>query len=673
MCLGVALAAVACSNNANRGVTSTVGVDTGVALSTAGSVTSLLAGDTLGLGATVENPSNNAGVTWTLSGVGTLTAVTSTTATYNAPPDTQVTGSQTALITATAVANPAQLASVALIVFGTPEIDPVTMFPANVAIGYAASVSAAGGDAPFTWVLLSGTLPPGLALNGSTSSSTAIEGTPTTAGTYSFTLQATDSLSRVATVALSMVVNSQAACVITGRYTFLSTGFRGGSPATHTGAVTISSAGTVTGEQDYKDGHRTTSAETLTSGTCITRQTNSGVLTLNAPSGQLVYNFSATPPDTSGVIHSAELQLISSGSDSGSGQLVLQDATAITAAAPSGDFAFGLFGIDPSENHFGTAGRFTSTAGILSAGVMDSNAASALTNAPMTGTISAPDANGRGTLTLMSGSQTTTLAYYLVNAGKMFMIDIDSTASSPSTRMAGQMTAQVGNAGASTFDDGALGSPSVLSLFGAVTGPEPVTVMALGRLSNANTTAGTVDLVLDTSDQLIATALVPYNGQSYAVATNGRGTLSLANTTSVRSFAMYFDAIANGYILEMGSPAGSVGLLEAQFQGPYPSPPPSGIFPPTLPNAFVSSTAFPQAPGPITLESMLYLNFDSLSSDFLNGTFAIDSTTGRGLGSVVENGVGTEPAVLYLVSPSKMDLLQWGSRAVDGTIEFMTQ
>jgi hypothetical protein len=676
LCLSAALALVACSNNSNRGVTATVGVDTGVALTTAGSVTSLLEAQTLGLGASVVNASNTAGVTWSVTpatGAGTLTDVTPTTATYNAP--ATVTGAATALITATSVANPIQLASVALIVLGSPQIDGLTLFPGNVNVAYAASVSAAGGDAPFTWVVLSGALPPGLALNGSTSAATVIDGTPTALGTYTFTLQTTDTLGRVATVALSMVVNPQTACVLAGRYAFVFSGFRGGAAATHSGAIAISSTGTITGEQDYKDPHRTTPAETLSSGTCVNRETNAGVLTLNAPSGELVYNFAATPPDTAGVIHSAQLQLIHSGSDSGSGHLELQDATAITVAPPSGNFAFGLLGVAADNTtHFGTAGRFTTdTSGSLSAGLIDSNASTALNDAPLSGTLSAPDANGRGTLTLLAGSQTSTLAYYLVDAGKMFMIDIDATTGTGTARMSGQMTAQVGDVSLTAFDNSALASPSILSLFGKLGTVEPITVMSLGRLSNANATAGTVDVALDTSYQAIDTGGEPFTSQSYAVETSGRGTLSLINTLASRAFAFYLDGTSNGYIVEQGSAAGSAGLLEAQFQGPYPSPPPTGIFPPTLPNAFVSGTAYPQAPGPISLEPLIYLNFDALSSSFLNGSFAIDPTSGRGLGTLVQSGVGTTAAALYIVSPSKMDMLRFGTRAIDGTIEFMIQ
>jgi hypothetical protein len=661
----------ACSNNSNRAVTATVGVDTGVTLTTAGSATSLLAGSTLALGATVSNASSNAGVTWALLGEGSLTDITATSATYNAP--ASVTGATTALITATAVANAQQIGSVGLIVLGTPLIDNETLFPANVNVPYQASVSAAGGDAPFTWVVLSGALPPGLVLSGSTGAVTNIQGTPTTTGTFSFTLQATDTLARVATVDMSMVVNAQAACVLSGNFTFQFSGFRGGGAASHTGAITIDSIGDVTGEQDYKDPTRTTTAETLTSGTCINRETNTGVLTLKAPSGQLVYNFAATPPDVNGVIHSARLQLISSGGDSGSGLMTLQDATAITAAPPSGGFAFGLIGVEGSGVHFGTAGRFTAdTTGTLSTGLIDSNdPVNTLTNASMTGTVTAPDANGRGTVTLTSGTFSSTLAYYTVGAGKAFLMDIDSGKGTASA--IGQMTAQVGDASPTTFDNGAMATPSILSLFGAAQSAEPVTVMSLGRLSNANPAAGTLDVGLDTSDQATDISDEPFTAQPYSVGTSGRGLLTLTDPNGIISLTFYLDGMSNGYVVVHGSSAGSAGLLEQQFQGPYANPPPTGIFPATQNNAFVSGTAFPQAPGPISLEPLVFLNFDQISSNFFNGSFAIDANTGRGLGTVVDNGIGTSAGALYIVSPTKMDLLRYGTRAVDGSIEFMIQ
>jgi hypothetical protein len=71
---------------------------------------------------------------------------------------------------------------------------PLTLGNGKVGNAYSATFTAGGGAGPpFTWGIASGTLPPGspaFALNPSTG---AFTGTPTTAGTYTFTVQVTDS------------------------------------------------------------------------------------------------------------------------------------------------------------------------------------------------------------------------------------------------------------------------------------------------------------------------------------------------------------------------------------------------------------------------------------------------------------------------------------------------
>src|SRR5262249_57133610 len=56
-----------------------------------------------------------------------------------------------------------------------------------VSVLYAAVVTASGGDAPFTFAVSSGSLPPGLTLG----SGGVLSGTPTTTGSFPFTVQAT--------------------------------------------------------------------------------------------------------------------------------------------------------------------------------------------------------------------------------------------------------------------------------------------------------------------------------------------------------------------------------------------------------------------------------------------------------------------------------------------------
>ncbi len=72
----------------------------------------------------------------------------------------------------------------------------------EVNAAYSAGLTATGGPAPFTWSLLSGTLPPGLTLN----SSGSITGTPTSAGIFNFTVQASDAGSPSATASRSFSI-----------------------------------------------------------------------------------------------------------------------------------------------------------------------------------------------------------------------------------------------------------------------------------------------------------------------------------------------------------------------------------------------------------------------------------------------------------------------------------
>jgi hypothetical protein len=68
-------------------------------------------------------------------------------------------------------------------------VNPASLPNGSVGTPYNQTVSASGGTAPYTFSISSGALPPGLLLNSSTG---AITGTPNTAGTFTFTITATD-------------------------------------------------------------------------------------------------------------------------------------------------------------------------------------------------------------------------------------------------------------------------------------------------------------------------------------------------------------------------------------------------------------------------------------------------------------------------------------------------
>lgn len=90
---------------------------------------------------------------------------------------------------------PAQTASQALtlLVINALTITTVTVPNAQIGTAYTASIGITGGVPPYTCSILSGALPAGLAV--STSGSTCvISGTPTQAGSFTFTIQVADSL-----------------------------------------------------------------------------------------------------------------------------------------------------------------------------------------------------------------------------------------------------------------------------------------------------------------------------------------------------------------------------------------------------------------------------------------------------------------------------------------------
>ncbi len=119
-----------------------------------------------------------------------------------------------------------------------------TTAPPNGAVGiaYSYSLAATGGTPPYTWSIISGSLPPGLGLT-----SNVISGTPTAAGTSSFTVKVTDSASNTATAVLSITINPQQQ----GSTTVLTSGQ---SSLYETQATTLTATVSVTGSEGAPTG-----------------------------------------------------------------------------------------------------------------------------------------------------------------------------------------------------------------------------------------------------------------------------------------------------------------------------------------------------------------------------------------------------------------------------------
>ncbi len=148
----------------------------------------------------------------------------------------------------------------------TPSLPPLSIstspLPGGiVGTAYSASLSASGGTPGYTWSITSGSLPPGLTM---TASSGQISGTPSSAGTFSFTLKVTDSGSptQSASQAFSIAIAAQSS----------------GSPAPGPNDTIILQDGFETGDLSkwYVDG---TAAPKFT---VVTSPTHSGTHSLQA-------------------------------------------------------------------------------------------------------------------------------------------------------------------------------------------------------------------------------------------------------------------------------------------------------------------------------------------------------------------------------------------------------
>lgn len=94
-----------------------------------------------------------------------------------------------------------------------PTINGPSTLAAVTGTPLSATFTAAGGAAPYSWQIASGALPPGISLNSSTG---AIGGTPTAAGTFAVTVQVTDSASKTAQKSLTITVAAPPVTITTG-------------------------------------------------------------------------------------------------------------------------------------------------------------------------------------------------------------------------------------------------------------------------------------------------------------------------------------------------------------------------------------------------------------------------------------------------------------------------
>jgi hypothetical protein len=130
-----------------------------------------------------------------------------TSSTYATPPTTSAdNGAQFNVVVSNAKGSvTSTTATLTVTPASTVTITTTSLPNGTVQTAYSATLQATGGTSPYTWSVSTGSLPAGLNLASATG---AISGTPTTAGTSSFTIQVADSAGNKASAGLTITINS---------------------------------------------------------------------------------------------------------------------------------------------------------------------------------------------------------------------------------------------------------------------------------------------------------------------------------------------------------------------------------------------------------------------------------------------------------------------------------
>ena len=274
---------------------------------------------------------------------------------------------------------------------------------ATVNVAYSAPLQASGGTPPYTWTVASGSsLPSWLTLGGS-GTNWSLSGTPTAAGTSTFSLTVTDSTQpteATKTQALSLTVVASAACgngnegALTGQYAFSLGGYNASGFMAAIGSFTADGSGHITaGTVDsngislgVKNGSVTASGSSYSVGS-----DNRGCATIVTPFYTFKTRFALDTTSgaaTGGTIQEwepAPSQYIASG-------LILKQT--VPASLPNGVWVYEQFGVfSTSQTRTAVVGTLTASNGSFTAGEYDSDAGgSHVTHSGLSGTYTSPAA-----------------------------------------------------------------------------------------------------------------------------------------------------------------------------------------------------------------------------------------------------------------------------------------
>jgi len=457
-----------------------------------------------------------------------------------------------------------------------------------VTVPYGAELSklVTGGMQPYTFAVTTPPLPAGFSMTTTQSGnvnaghvfSTPAGTGPTTAGTFTFGVMVTDSTplapqSAAAIITLTIgpaPANTQAP-LLKGRYGLLFQSFSDsvGDEEGDTGSLVFDGVGGVTGIVDLNNTTAISLALSVT-GTYSVGPDNRLFMALTAAGMPgTFYVAGAVGNVYRGVALTVRLTQFNNndGNDHiGSGFLRLQDTTAFTQNSIAGTYILGFTGQTPGLLRVAVAGLISFDNALkVTSGSGDENDAGTVTSiTSITGTYTAPDANGRIvlSLTIVPGGAATVVVY-IISANELVVMTLDPRANN--NLMIGSAWRQP-NPG--TFSNASLAGPDIVRFLGLQSGVGTHAVVGLGTVSGGMLTvtfdqnnAGTVA----TNQTLVFT---------YTVAANGRVSATASTTAS---FILYLAVPDRGFFFV---PDNSVGFGEVvpQVGAPFSASPLNGNF-----------------------------------------------------------------------------------------------
>lgn len=208
---------------------------------------------------------------------------------------------------------------------------------------------------------------------------------------------------------------------VNGSYTYILYGLDINGPFSEAGVFTADGNGHVTGGiDDFNQGGNF--ASNAITGTYTLTPDGSGQITFTltnvAPPNTFQFTFA--------LVNTRQMYITEADSfANGSGFADLQTPSAVSAT-PSGTFAFRVHAFQSANGPVGTIGQVVSTAGAVQ-GIADILRAGTLSAVNLTGSLGAPDANGRGTFTYTDSATnaSTNYAYYIIDANTVRLLGTD--------------------------------------------------------------------------------------------------------------------------------------------------------------------------------------------------------------------------------------------------------